>query len=162
MKTPLCEFNCNDIGWALYVLTKLDYELEARNWLFELMEFLVTQFNFGYRLLPLDKPLTKITEILDFTQSYEKNNIQSYLFGLLFEYILILDAKETFDKFRSSKPISVTIQELRTISEAEIYEPDYIQATTVYIDIPETTYDAFKFNHPRRLQALYLPWTISL
>jgi hypothetical protein len=152
---PLCEFNYNDIGLALYVLTELNYKMEARDWLFQLMQSVILNFNLGYEQLPLDKPLANVAEALNFTLPYEKRDINSHIIGLLLEFVLILDGKEIFDTFRVTFPLRVKIVQLITTEESYIYIPDFIHATTLYLNPNEITYEFFKKEHKKRLHILY-------
>jgi hypothetical protein len=102
-------------------------------------------------LLPLNKPIENCVNILNFNLHYEKGDIQSHILSLLLEFILILDARETFDTFRRMIPLRVTPFQIRPKTELKIYLPDFIDATTIFFESIELDYEYFKKMHNQRL-----------
>ena len=57
---PLCEFNFNDIGLAMIILYLEEKKVEARTWLFGIIENLIQHFSLNYKILPLGKEVEDI------------------------------------------------------------------------------------------------------
>jgi hypothetical protein len=154
---PLCEFHANDIGLCIYVLHKLGNNIEVLEWLFNLMDFLIFHYSLGYQTVS-NNEVNKIWNFL-FTRRGPKP-ITSYLLSVLLEFIIILDASEIYNIFRTNIPLSTEIYEIiGPDDESFIYEKDYIQGKYCKLNI-EIDYSFFKKYHlqnTRDKQPCYSP-----
>lgn len=90
---PLAEFQFNDIGLAMIILYKERKVVEARMWLFSLIENLTLHFSLDYNVLPLNNEIKDIPNcILTSTKELELGTIIS----ILLEFTYIFDASESY------------------------------------------------------------------
>jgi hypothetical protein len=75
---------------------------------YEITDFLVTHYSSGYEILRLGKDLEEIFNSMIVKEKLPySSDTESALFPLLFEFLVILDAREIFDTFkdRIQKPL---------------------------------------------------------
>lgn len=149
--TPLCEFHYNDIGLALTVLYLAKMHVEARIWLFNLMDFITSHYGLGYELLSLDAKIEDIFKVI-----FEKrvpNNSKSYLIPLILDFATIFKAEEIFDTFRryftEFEDILYELIMPTELNETEIYEREYLNSIEVKLPIYRY-FQSWKTNYERR------------
>lgn len=159
--TPLAEWNYGDLGLALTVLHATGHTSEARSWLFDLTDFLVSLYMQGYEVMPRGGQLSQIFHII-FPDRSKLLDEQSCLIPLLFEFAIILRAPEAFSTFRKRLVPSLRLYELGMPPEnheLEIYQPKVINSVYREIHLPLTWRYALGNGHLvfRNLERRYTP-----
>jgi hypothetical protein len=150
--TPLCESNYNDIGLALCVLYLTHHNVEARLWLYNLVDFLVFHYTQGYSTVPLEAETQEVYGFL-FKRDSPKVQITSHLMLLFFEFAGLLNASEVFETFRLQLPARVSCYELVMLAnESIIYGENVIDAIETEIESLEMTMPYFKVKHEERIR----------
>lgn len=125
----------------MHVLDKLGNNIEALDWLFNLMDFLILHYSLGYQTVTN----TELKEVWNFLlKSSGPKPIKSYLLSVLLEFIIIFDSSEIFNIFRPHIPLTTEIYEIiAPEDESQIYDIDYIYGKYYRLDV-ELDYSYFK------------------
>lgn len=153
--TPVCEFNYTDIGLALTILTLAKCRSEAAQWLCDITYFLVTHYSLGYKILPLGKDMCEILEKILIQEHSHPSAVQSIMFSLIFEFSIVLDAKEVFETFKERIQNLIECYEILMPAdneEAEIYQDKVINTTYRPLPTPNS-WEVLKLNYQRHIQS---------
>ena len=143
-KSPLCEFNYNDLGITLTVLHLSDRTEFAKEWLLDIADFIIVQSVTGHKLLPLGSEINDITEFLIPTPFVETD---SHLLFLILEFSLIFDYEKTYHLIRPhiGTKLFLKIKVMpSTENENEIYEKDLLHSGIIRIKDIQPTWAEFK------------------
>ena len=140
---PLFEINCIDIGISLFILYKRNKIFDLKDWIYQILDFLVSHFSQNYHTISLKDQSQSVPDFLISSYIKDKPNIEinSNILGVLIEFIVLTQSVEIFETYKHHLS-NYNMFELEGPSdESSIYQPDFISGNTIQIGI-NMTYDA--------------------
>ena len=142
-KSPLCEFNYNDLGIVLALLHLSARSELAKKWLLDIASFIIVQSLTGHRLLPLGERIENST---DFLISAPFMEVDSHILLLLLEFSTIFNLQHLYDLIKPhiGTKLFLRAKIMPTIeNENEIYDKDLLHSRIIRIKEIQPTWTSF-------------------
>jgi hypothetical protein len=142
-KSPLCEFNYNDLGLVLTSLHLRGKDELAEKWLVDIADFVIVQSLTGHRLLPLGENVERSTEFLMSTPFVEND---SHLLLLLLEFSTTFDFQRVYLLIKPHIGRKLFLRAKITPmveNENEIYEREMLHSHVIKIKELQPTWSDF-------------------